>query len=71
MTDPLPSDVLEERAADERRRLHNSVAELRSKVRERLDIKRSARENLWPAVSGVSLIGLLLGFGFAGVFTRR
>ena len=71
MTDPLPAEVLEQRAADQRRRLHETVAELRSAVRERLDVKRAARENLLPALSGASLLGLLLGYGFGGIFTRE
>jgi len=75
MTNSLPADVLEQRAAEQRRRLHNSVSELRhtvrDRVRERLDMKRQAREHFWPAVGGVSFIGLALGYGMAGMFTRH
>jgi hypothetical protein len=42
-TNNVPTDRLELRAADQRRRLHSSVTELRSKVHERLDVKRNAR----------------------------
>lgn len=70
MTNPLPSDVLEQRAADQRRRLHNSVVELRSTVREKLDVKRNAREHLWPAAGALSFIGLIMGYGVAGIFVR-
>ncbi len=71
----LPAEVLEHRAAEERRRLHNSVSELKSTVREtvreRLDVKRYAREYIGPAAVAVATIGLVLGYAGAGVFTRR
>jgi ElaB/YqjD/DUF883 family membrane-anchored ribosome-binding protein len=71
MTHPLPAEVLEQRASDQRRRLHNSVAELRYSVRERLDYRKLARENVWQAAGAVAFVGLILGWGFAGMFTRR
>ena len=46
MTEGIPVDVLEKRAADERRQLHNSVQELRESVHERLDVKRNVRNHL-------------------------
>jgi hypothetical protein len=69
MTNPLPAEVLEQHAAEQRRRLHNSVTELRSTVRERLDVERVARENFWPMASAVSLAMLLLGYGMARFFS--
>ena len=70
-TNNVPTDRLELRAADQRRRLHSSVTELRSKVHERLDVKRNAREYLVPASGVGALLGLLLGYGFTGMFTRH
>ena len=74
MTNSLPADVLEQRAAEQRRRLHNSVSELRStvrqRIRERLDVKRNARHYLWPATGALSLVALVMGYGIAGMFTR-
>lgn len=67
----LPPETLEVRAADERKRLHGSVSELRSKVREKLDVRRTARRYLPYASGAGALLGLLLGYGFAGIFTRR
>lgn len=67
---PLPADILELRAIEQRRRLHNSVSELRTQMRETLDIKKNAREYVWPASGVVGLIGLVLGYGIAGIFTR-
>ncbi len=50
MTNPLPPDVLEVRAADQRRRLHNSVVELRAtlrdNLREKLAVRRQGRHYL-------------------------
>ena len=66
-----PSYTLEMRAADQRRRLHSSVAELRSKVQEKLDVKRTAREYVLPLSGAAALLGTLLGYGITGVFTRR
>ena len=70
MTNPLPTDILEQRASEQRRRLHNSVAELRSSVRERLDARRMASEYVWPVAGAVAMVGLILGYGLTGIFTR-
>jgi len=67
----MPTDVLELRAAEERKRLHNSISELRMQVREKLDIRRNARQYLAPASAVAGLFGVVLGYGFAGMFTRR
>ena len=70
----LPVEVLEERAGEQRRKLHNSVVELKSSVsatvRERLDVKHQLRRRFWPASAAISLVALLLGYSTAGMFTR-
>ena len=66
-----PTYTLELRAADQRRRLHSSVVELRSKVQERLDPKQLGREYLVPASGVAALLGLVLGYGMTGMFTRH
>jgi hypothetical protein len=70
ITPDLPSNVLEERAAEQRRRLHHTVSELRSQVkstvREKLDVRRYAREYVWPASAALTLIGFVLGYGTGG-----
>lgn len=67
----MPPETLEVRAADERRRLHSSVEELRWQVRERLDVKKIARQYVPVASAAAAVIGLGVGYGFAGIFTRR
>ena len=69
MTNPLPADLLEERAAEDRRRLIESVSGLRSSVRERLDVKRNVRQNFWPAAAILAAAMLALGYTSAGPFT--
>jgi len=70
----IPPEVLEQRAAEQRRRLHNSVSELRSSVeevvREKLDLKRYFSRYMGPATAATALLGLLVGYGTAGMFTR-
>lgn len=66
-----PTYTLEVRAADQRRRLHSSVVELRSKVRERMNPQQVAREYLAPASGIAALLGLVLGYGLTGIFTRH
>jgi len=69
MTSSIPVDILEKRAADQRRQLHNTVVELRQTVREKLDVKRNVRQHLWPATSMAALLGLILGYSLIGIFT--
>ena len=69
MTEGIPVDVLEKRAADERRQLHNSVQELRESVQERLDVKRNVRNHLGAVCGAMAVLGLALGYTVTGVFT--
>jgi hypothetical protein len=68
MTTSLPIEFLEQRAAEQRRQLHNSAQELRSAVRERVDVKRNVREYIAPLAGAAAVLGLALGYGIAGVF---
>ncbi|MGC2744512.1 MAG: hypothetical protein WA672_15155 [Candidatus Angelobacter sp.] len=70
MTEGIPVEVLEKRAADERRQLHNSVHELRVSVKERLDVKRNVRNHLATVSGAMAVVGLALGYTVTGVFTR-
>ena len=69
MTNPMPVDVLEQRAADQRRQLHNTVVELKASLRETLDVRRNAREHLLPISAAAAALGLLLGYGITAIFT--
>jgi hypothetical protein len=69
MTSNIPYELLEERAASQRKQLHNRVVELRTTVNDRLDAKKVAREYLWPAAGAVAVVGLLLGYGLTSIFT--
>ena len=69
MTGDIPVDLLEQRAAEQRRQLHDTVGELRQSVKERLDLKRNVREHIWPAAGIMALLGLALGYTITGIFT--
>ena len=66
----LPISILESQAEAQRQKLHHDVMELRSSVRETLDAKKLARQYLWPASGAAAVVGLLLGYGLTGIFTR-
>jgi hypothetical protein len=71
----LPTEILEQRAAEQRERIHNSVGELKSSlretVREHLDVRKYAREHVWGLVAVGSVVAMVSGYGLAGMFTRR
>jgi methyl coenzyme M reductase beta subunit len=69
MTNPIPTDMLEQRAASQRQRLHDSVSELRSTVRQRLDVQKAARAYLWQASAAAGLLAFALGYAIGGAFT--
>lgn len=76
MTQPvMPQEILERRAAEQRRALHNDVQQLRSvvthEVRERTDVKRNVRRHLAPIAAATAVIALSVGYGFAGIFTKH
>ena len=65
----LPTGDLEAKAADDRRRLHTSVEELRSHLRDTLDVNKNTREHLGLACAAAALVGLTAGYAFTGIFT--
>ena len=67
----LPTHELELRAADQRRRLHASVHELKDHVRESLDVKKQAREHVLLASGVAAAVAAAVGYGVAGMFTAR
>jgi len=42
-----------------------------SSVRERLEIRHTAREYLLPAAGTAAFLSMVLGYGLAGLFSRR
>ena len=70
----LPTEILEQRAAQQRRALHNDVQQLRSvvrsEVRERTDVKRVVRRHFAPATAVAAVVALSLGYALVGIFTR-
>jgi hypothetical protein len=66
----LPTYDLELRAADERRRLHSSVSELKDRVRERMDVERNVREHVVASSAAAAVVSMILGYAVAGIFTK-
>ena len=69
-----PVDDLALKAIEQRHQLHERAEELKEKIkvtRERLDVKRNAREKFGTLSAVVAAVGLLTGFAMGGVFTRR
>ena len=69
MTNEVPVEILEKRAAEERLQLHNSVQELRQTVEERLDVKRNVRNHLGAVSCVLAVAGLAVGYAVTGIFT--
>ena len=66
----LPSQDLELKAAEERRQLHFTAVELRSRLQESLDIDKRAREHLGMLTAAAALMGLAVGYSLTGIFVR-
>jgi hypothetical protein len=62
-------EILELRARQQRKQLHNSVQELRSSVQAKLDPKRNARI-YFPQIAAVAaILGLSAGYVIGGIFS--
>ncbi len=68
MTKGMPVEALESRASEQRRALHNDVSELRSALRERLDVKKNVAPYVLPASGVAAVVGLAMGYLVAGAF---
>ena len=69
MTKGMPVAVLESQASEQRRRLHNDVAELKNAVREKMDVRKNVAPYVLPASGVAALVGLAFGYLAAGLFT--
>ncbi|HEY7354504.1 MAG TPA: hypothetical protein VH596_17170 [Terriglobales bacterium] len=67
----LPSYDLELKAADQRRRLHRTVAELRSRMKEDFDIKKRVGQHMGAVSAIAAVFALGLGYSLAGLFVRH
>ncbi len=68
MTEGMPVEVLESRASQQRRKMHNDVAELRSALREKLDVKKQVTPYVVPVSGVAALVGLMFGWMVTGIF---
>jgi hypothetical protein len=69
-----PVDDLALKAIEQRHQLHDRAEELNGKIqvtREKLDIKRNARERFGSAAMVVAAVALFSGFATGGMFSRR
>ncbi|HUO17001.1 MAG TPA: hypothetical protein VMX38_18605 [Verrucomicrobiae bacterium] len=69
-----PMEHLEIQASQQRERIHRTALELMSKVDETKQQYSAANilhRNFGRASAAVSVLGFLLGFVFAGAFTRQ
>lgn len=71
MSNPQPAQLLEMRAAEQRRHLHGTVEELRESIKHRLDVKENARRYLAPASGVLAVLGLVVGYTIAGMFSEH
>ncbi|MCU1286364.1 MAG: hypothetical protein JWO13_2714 [Acidobacteriales bacterium] len=67
-SEPLPVDVYEARAAQQRQKLHGAVGDLRDVLRHKLDVKANAREYMATASGVLAIIGLAIGYSLGGIF---
>jgi hypothetical protein len=70
MTRGLPAAELERLAQAQRDVLGGRVVELRRTVKQQLDVKHNLRKHTWPAAGVAALLGAILGYAVAGMFTR-
>jgi hypothetical protein len=69
-----PVDDLQLKALDERADLHRTVYELREQlgaIRDKFRFTKQAREHMAVACGLATVLGLLGGYAFGGVFVRR
>ncbi|MGE0406653.1 MAG: hypothetical protein AB7O65_10150 [Candidatus Korobacteraceae bacterium] len=57
-------------ASEQRMKIHETLAEARSQMHQKLDVRRQVRNNLVPASAVAAGFSLVLGYGFAGIFRR-
>jgi hypothetical protein len=65
-----PMSDLELKAGEERRRLQDSLEDLKERVQNTLNLENHVRQNILP-ISGIAgLTAAVLGYGIAAIFSR-
>ena len=64
----LPARDLEIKAEEDRKHLHQSVEDLRLRLKDTLDVKKNAKKHLGFACAMAALVSFTLGYGFTGIF---
>ena len=67
----IPVEHLQKRARWQRAQVEEDLADLRFGLRQTFDAKQVARKYFWQLVGSISLIGLIGGYSFAGVFSPK
>jgi hypothetical protein len=62
-------EMLEMRAREQRKQIHNSVQELKSSVQAKLDPKRNARLYFPQIATVAAILGLSAGYVVGGIFS--
>jgi hypothetical protein len=63
----IPTHELELKAAGERKLLHESLAELRERIHESIDVKATVGRHVLLIAGIAGLASLVLGYGLGGV----
>ena len=61
----MTTHELELRAADQRRRLHSSVHELKDHVRDSLDVKKNVRDHVLLASGVAAVVAVAVGSNYS------
>jgi hypothetical protein len=70
----MPIETLQLRALEKRSQLHRTTSELRTKLsltREKLSLSKQVRDHLLAVSVIVGAVGLVSGYGIAGLFPHR
>jgi hypothetical protein len=67
----MSPENLENKAAEQRRRIDTSVSELTETLKDKVNFNNIAREHLLPVSAVGAVLGLVLGYGVTGIFVRR
>ena len=64
-------EQLQKRARSQRAQLREDLSELRFGLHQAFDVKQLARKYLWEIAGTIFFIGVIGGYWFAGIFSRK